>query len=164
MNINSNLSTCSKLFKINSVKSMSFLAKSIASHSTVGDIICLKGNLGVGKTTFARYFISSIANKKENVVSPTFNLLIVYPYANYTVWHYDLFRIKDKEEIWDIGFQDAVKEGITLIEWPENMGSYIPNNRLDLNISLNPNESEERLIDCVGYGNWIQRVSLISNE
>jgi len=94
------------------------LAARIAAVAGAGDIIALKGELGTGKTAFARAFIRTCGNQDE-VPSPTFTLVQVYDAGPTAIWHFDLYRIRAAEEAWELGIEDAFIEGISLIEWPE---------------------------------------------
>lgn len=89
-----------------------------------GDIICLSGELGSGKTTFARNLITSIykINKLEkplSIKSPSFPILITYEVTNFEIYHYDLYRISKISELDEINIFEELKNSITLIEWPE---------------------------------------------
>jgi len=98
---------------------MSELAKEMASEAKRGDVILLSGTLGVGKTFFAKAFINSLLDKKEEVISPTFNLLKVYHTKKFDIYHFDLYRMRKVEELYEIGFEDAIHDWVCLIEWPE---------------------------------------------
>ena len=89
-----------------------------------GDIICLSGELGSGKTTFARNLINSIfkINKLEkplSIKSPSFPILITYEVTNFEIYHYDLYRISKSSELDEINIFEELNNSITLIEWPE---------------------------------------------
>ena len=88
-----------------------------------GDIICLFGDLGVGKTTFVRYLINNLQKKYNEqiseILSPSFNILNEYKIKNLNIHHYDLYRVKDIREIDNLGIHNGLKNNITLIEWPE---------------------------------------------
>ena len=85
-------------------------------------IICLSGDLGAGKTEFARAFIGVAAAAKVNVTSPTYNIVQIYAAAEAAaekIYHFDLYRLESAEELYEIGFEEALEGGICLIEWPE---------------------------------------------
>ena len=90
----------------------------------VGDIICLFGELGSGKTTFARNLINSIYKRNELekplfIKSPSFPILLTYQVNNFEIYHYDLYRIKKSSELSEINIFEQLHNTITLIEWPE---------------------------------------------
>ena len=93
--------------------------------------ISLNGKLGVGKTTFARFFINSISKKEVKVLSPTFPLLQIYELPNLNIWHYDLYRINKSSEIFNLDFDLALNE-LILMEWSEKIKEYLPHDRLEL--------------------------------
>ncbi len=100
-------------------------AARISALAAVGDIIALKGDLGAGKTTFARGFIRARGGTEE-VPSPTFTLVQVYELTSAAIWHFDLYRLKSPEEAWELDIEEAFAEGISLIEWPERLGPLLP--------------------------------------
>ena len=113
-------------------------ARALAACAERGDVIALRGPLGAGKTTFARHFIRSYAGRKggaaEEVPSPTFTLVQLYSFGDDAVWHIDLYRIAAPEELWEIGFEEALAGGICLIEWPERAGPLLPDRRIDIGL------------------------------
>ena len=107
-----------------SLKKLEIIAKKLASKSLIGDIYLLSGELGAGKTTFIRFFIYSIfacnlIKKPNSIKSPSFPILINYPVKNFEVFHYDLYRLKNENEIQELNIFENLKENITLIEWPQ---------------------------------------------
>ena len=108
---------------ITSEKSTKEFAENLTSYLGGGEHIFLYGDMGVGKTTFVRYFINKIQiNDKlaiSEVTSPTFNLLNEYKTNNLVIKHYDLFRIKNNSEINDLDIFEKNKKTITLVEWPQ---------------------------------------------
>ncbi len=109
--------------KVNLIE-LSNYANRLAQKAKLGDIFLLSGELGVGKTTFVRFFIESIykrnfLKKPKFIKSPSFPILITYPIKNYEILHYDLFRIKNNNELIELNIQENIKNNIYLIEWPE---------------------------------------------
>ena len=108
---------------ITSEKSTKEFAENLTSYFVGGEYIFLYGDMGVGKTTFVKYFINKIQiNDKlaiSEVTSPTFNLLNEYKTNNLVIKHYDLFRIKNNSEINDLDIFEKNKNTITLVEWPQ---------------------------------------------
>ena len=121
-----------------SERDLETLAQTLAACAERGDVIALRGPLGAGKTTFARHFIRSYAERKggaaEEVPSPTFTLVQLYSFGDDAVWHIDLYRIAAPEELWEIGFEEALAGGICLIEWPERAGPLLPDRRIDIGL------------------------------
>ena len=111
------------IIDISSEETTRELAKNFSNYLKGGEIIFLHGEMGVGKTTFAKYLINQFLIKKNlqttEVTSPTFNLLNEYEIDNLIIKHYDLFRLKNESEIKNLDLFDQNKNTITLIEWPE---------------------------------------------
>src|SRR3954463_4857699 len=113
-------------------------ATRLARLARRGDVIALEGELGAGKTSFARAFIRARANGEtggETVPSPTFTLVQIYEVGDVPIWHIDAYRLRDPDEIWELGIEDGFRDGISLIEWPERLGSLIPARRLRIILS-----------------------------
>ncbi len=128
---------------ITSKKEMSDLATKIAAESVVGNVIGLKGTLGVGKSFFAKNFINSLQEKSSEILSPTFNLVYSYDTKKGKVFHFDLYRLKSAEELENIGFFDALREGICLIEWPEIAQEFLKKNYREIEIKIPKNSADE---------------------
>ena len=109
-------------------------AASVAALARQGDVFCLYGDLGAGKTTFARGFLHALA-VDEDIPSPTFNLLLTYDTALGTVWHFDLYRLAAPDEVIELGIEDAFDEGICLVEWPERLGPWLPRHRIEIHLT-----------------------------
>jgi tRNA threonylcarbamoyladenosine biosynthesis protein TsaE len=135
------------------------LAQALAARAGVGDIVALWGGLGAGKTTFARAFIHAWPGGAgvTEVPSPTFTLVQVYDLAGTPIWHFDLYRLANAEDAWELGIEEAFTEAISLIEWPDRLGALLPAQRLDLHLSAaaNPDARQARL---VGHGDWSTRL------
>ncbi|WP_237152673.1 tRNA (adenosine(37)-N6)-threonylcarbamoyltransferase complex ATPase subunit type 1 TsaE [Oryzibacter oryziterrae] len=112
------------------------LAADLAAVCAVGDVIALNGDLGMGKSAFARALIRALAGDPElEVPSPTFTLVQTYETARLPVAHFDLYRLSDPGELLEIGFDDALNTALSLIEWPERAEDELPANRLDITIA-----------------------------
>ena len=101
------------------------LGKKLSLFAKRGDVFALFGTLGMGKSLLSRAFIQNLT-PAEDVPSPTFTLVQTYATQNFDVFHFDLYRIKSAEEIFELGIEEAMYEGVCLIEWPEKMGAYLP--------------------------------------
>ena len=121
--------------KISSLSDLEKIANNIKKIASPGDSIFLYGEIGVGKTTFARKLINNyeLENKikKSEVLSPTFNIVFEYDIKNFTIKHYDLYRLKNVKDIQNIGLFENTEQCIILIEWPELIKEK-PLNRIDL--------------------------------
>lgn len=132
--------------KIHNQKEMAELAKEIAAKSKLGDVIALKGTLGAGKTFFAKNFINFLQKKPTEILSPTFNLVYSYDTKSGEVFHFDLYRLKNADELENIGFFDALKNGICLIEWAEIAHKFLPKNYLEIEIKILGEEEREVIL------------------
>ena len=109
--------------KLSSEKKTEELANKFLDIIKLGDIIFLYGEMGVGKTTFIRYFINGLQKKNKEkiteITSPTFNLLNEYKIKNFQIMHYDLFRLSSSDELKNLDLFENKPNAITLIEWPQ---------------------------------------------
>ncbi len=124
---------------------MADLAREIAASAQVGDIFGLKGTLGAGKTFFAKNFINSLQEKEQEILSPTFNLVYSYQTKKGEIFHFDLYRLKSAQELENIGFFDALKNGISLIEWPEIAADFLKKNYYEIEIKTIGKEEEREI-------------------
>ena len=135
--------------KISSIRELEKIADKIKKKLLLGDVIFLYGEIGVGKTTFARLLINSFENekklKKSEVLSPTFNIVFEYEIKEFTIKHFDLYRLKSDNDIKNIGLYENLEQSITLIEWPELIKNK-PQNRLDLFFEYKKDYNERSLI------------------
>lgn len=136
----------SKTFIIKSEAEMQDLAQEIAKNAKIGDVFCLNGTLGAGKSFFARNFINFLQEKPTAILSPTFNLVYGYETKKGEIFHFDLYRLKSEEELENIGFFDAIKNGICLIEWPQLALKFLGNNFTKIEIKIISEEEREVLI------------------
>ena len=122
-------------FKINLVnlRETEKLAQKIAQRIEPLSFISLRGKLGVGKTTLASLIINNLSKKKIRVLSPTFSLVNIYDLKNIKIWHYDLFRLSNKKEIFELDFELALLDCV-IVEWPEIITEYLPHKRIDIHL------------------------------
>jgi len=129
-------------FVCNNEKETVNLGKKIARLCQRGDIFALYGTLGAGKSVLARAIVQEICGMTE-VPSPTFTLVQMYEAPNFEIYHYDLYRIKSPEEVFELNIEEAMFEGVCLIEWPDKMGGYLPRHAIKLKIT--PKEENRQI-------------------
>ncbi len=114
-------------------KDTAVLGRKLAAMARRGDCFALFGTLGMGKSVLSRAFICSLTDAEE-VPSPTFTLVQSYAAKDFEIYHFDLYRLKSPEEIFELGMEEALYDGVTLIEWPEKMGGYLPRKAFKIEI------------------------------
>lgn len=151
------LFTTHKLLSLDDTKSF---ARNLAKIARSHDVFCLDGPLGSGKTAFARFFIQACAEEAIEVPSPTFTLVQTYETLKGPVWHFDVYRLKDSEEVFELGLEESLAYGISIIEWAHKVEPYLPSNRLHLKFEINP--VGERFLTIQPHGpsskTWVERV------
>lgn len=129
-----------------------------------GDVLALWGDLGAGKSTFARALIQRLSPEGEDVPSPTFTLVQTYPVVlggeSLEIWHFDLYRLTEPEQAYDLAIEDAFQDGVSLIEWPDRLGYLLPAQRLDL--ILEP-QGEGRQLKMAGDPTWRARLAALAS-
>jgi tRNA threonylcarbamoyladenosine biosynthesis protein TsaE len=133
---------------LSSLAETAALAARVAALARPGDIFGLSGDLGVGKTTFARAFIHTRLGIDE-VPSPTFSLAQVY--GDDEIWHFDFYRLAAPDDAYELGIEHAFADAITLMEWPENLGDALPEAWLDIRFDFAPG-TDARTISFVPHG------------
>jgi tRNA threonylcarbamoyl adenosine modification protein YjeE len=118
------------------------LGARIAAGLSIGDTVALSGDLGAGKTTLARAILQAL-DVGERVPSPTFTLVQSYDTPKLVVRHYDLYRLEDPREMDELGLDEALDEGVALIEWPEHAGNRLPPDRLHIHLETITGDQRE---------------------
>ena len=137
------------------------VARDLAEKLRPGDVLCLEGDLGIGKSVFARALIRHITgNSSLDVPSPTFTLVQTYETPCGPLWHFDLYRIEEAEEIYELGWEDALSEAITVIEWPQRLAGLAPADRLTVSLSSSALEVDQRRISLIPHGTWTERLMI----
>jgi tRNA threonylcarbamoyladenosine biosynthesis protein TsaE len=147
------------------------LGRRLAGLVRDGDVIVLDGDLGSGKTVFARAFILALGGGPE-VPSPTFTLVQSYelePGASTgaqskpgAVHHFDLFRLGGPGEVAELGLEECLARGVTLIEWPDRLGPLLPVDRLDMRFEFDV-AAEARRVHLTGFGDWPDRLERLGD-
>src|ERR1700676_601147 len=136
----------------------------IAAALEPGDLVTLSGDLGAGKTTFARALIRYLAGDETiEVPSPTFTLMQTYELPRFTLVHADLYRLSSATELAELGFDDLPDGAVVLMEWPDRAAGFLPPDRLDITFTLAPALGPEvRNARYVGYGTFVVRAERVA--
>ena len=142
--------------QLKSLKDTQNFSKNISEIISTGDIIFLYGEIGVGKTTFVRFFINHLESengiKNSEVLSPTFNIVYDYDVGNIKILHYDLYRLKNYKDISQLGMFETSNDSIKIVEWPELIESK-PKDRVDIQFQYSK-LIDSRKVKIVGIGKW----------
>ncbi len=124
------------LYKSNSQKETENIAKAFAKTLKIGDVVCINGDLGAGKTAFTAGLAKGLG-VKDVISSPTFTIVNCYS-GDIPLYHFDVYRIADSDEMYDIGFDEYVSgDGIAVIEWANIISDILPEERYDITITKN---------------------------
>lgn len=123
------------IFDLPDLDATARLGAAIAAGLRVGDVVALWGDLGAGKTTLARDVLRALG-VTEDVPSPTFTLVQSYDTVRFAAAHYDLYRLKSAAEMRELGFDEALEDGVALVEWPERAPEALPPDALHVRLAL----------------------------
>lgn len=141
------------------------LGQRLADLLRPGEAICLSGPLGAGKSTLARALVRALTTPDEEVPSPTFTLVQTYPVAlgdgPAELWHFDLYRLDRPDQVYELGIEEALAEGVSLIEWPELAAGLLPTEQV-LTIELQITEGQARRAVLSGGATWRDRLAGLS--
>ncbi len=134
-----------KSISSNSEQDTIAIAQGLAKAAHSGDVFALYGPPGAGKSVFARGFVRALCGEETDVPSPTYTLVQTYESCKGTVWHFDLYRLKSPEEIYEIGWEEVfADDSILLIEWPERLEGLIPRNMTK--VTIEPQSETTRVL------------------
>ena len=137
------------------------LAALLADKAEPGMAILLTGPLGAGKSELSRAFVRAwLDDPDAEVPSPTFTLVQPYEGARGTVWHCDLYRLGDPDEVEELGLLEAFSEAVVLVEWPDRLGTRLPSDRLELALEI-CHGSDRRTARLTPHGRWAGRLGEI---
>ena len=126
------------------------LAQNIESEKFPNMVICLRGDLGSGKTVFTKGFAQAMGIKEE-ITSPTFNIIKEYTTGDMPLYHMDVYRLDGKVD--DLGIEEYfTKDGVTIIEWADMIEDYLPEERLDIKFKHSVEDEDKRIITITPYG------------
>lgn len=113
------------------------LGAALAARLRPRDVVALEGGLGAGKTTLARAILRAAAGDPALIVpSPTFTLVEVYETPAASWWHFDLYRLEQPEQVFELGWEEARADGVALVEWAERLGPLLPRKRLTVRLAI----------------------------
>ncbi|WP_298840886.1 tRNA (adenosine(37)-N6)-threonylcarbamoyltransferase complex ATPase subunit type 1 TsaE [uncultured Roseobacter sp.] len=135
------------------------LAGRLAQQLNPGDVLHLIGEVGAGKTHFARHLIQSVLEVHEDVPSPTFTLVQEYETVRGPLWHSDLYRVTSTGEIEELGLTEAFDTAICLIEWPDRLGDLAAAKALEVRLDPAPEEMARRMTVSWSDNRWTDRVT-----
>ena len=133
------------------------IARQLAPLLRAGDVVALNGGVGAGKTAFTRALINALPGEPEDVPSPTFTLVQTYARGDIEIWHFDLYRLEDPDEAFELGIEDAFVDAVSLIEWPDRLGPHLPKAHLRVTLTEAENEAM-RDITFSGDPAWAERL------
>ena len=151
--------------KLTSPRATADLAAAIGAVLVPGDVVLLSGDVGAGKTHFARALIQArlaAAGLAEDVPSPTYTLVQTYHDGICEIWHSDLYRLGDVSEVPELGLTDAFQDAICLIEWPDRLGEFKPNAPLSITLSTTNTPGERVLTACGAVPRWNKILAVVS--
>jgi len=127
----------SKVFHVGSEAELGHIAADLAALLPKSGVIALNGDLGMGKTALSRAYIRHLTGQPGlDVPSPTYTLLQTYDAPGTAIWHFDLYRLKSPDEVYELGWDDALAPGnLVLIEWPQRLGSLLPRDAVTITIT-----------------------------
>ena len=135
------------------------LAQAIAPRLGPGDTLLLAGDIGAGKTHFARCLIQTLLTVPEDIPSPTFTLVQTYATPVGEVWHADLYRLGHTSEIVELGLAEAFETAITLVEWPDRLGPLAPADALHIELQTDATRNAREAHFSATGGGWQDRLN-----
>lgn len=136
--------------KVMSFDEINIFAKKLANYVNAGDLIALIGDLGTGKTTFSQNFAKELG-VTENLKSPTFNYVLEYFSGRIPLYHFDVYRLSEPEEIYEVGYEDYLNgDGVMLVEWADIIKSELPKEYIEINLEYDGDETRKVSIEYVG--------------
>lgn len=154
------MTTLSKKISVVSEEELKRLAKTLAGYCSGAECICLHGELGAGKTTFASFFINALSLGTVEVTSPTFTLVQEYEATLFNgqalpLYHLDLYRMENESELIELGLEEMLARGITLIEWPSIATTYLPPDHLTMTITMGKTDNARMItLECDAASAW----------
>lgn len=130
------------------------LARKISAHLRPGSVMLLEGDIGAGKTHFARSLIQHLLSEPEDVPSPTFTLVQTYQTPAFEVWHADLYRLSHPDEVFELGLTDAFETAVCLVEWPDRLADLAPESAVTLRFEATAQDDGRQITASATDPRW----------
>ena len=140
------------------------LAARLGARLHPGDVLLLSGEIGAGKTHFARALIHALQDRPEDVPSPTFTLVQTYDTRRGELWHSDLYRLGHPDEVIELGLADAFETAICLVEWPDRLADLAPPGALTLSFAPGAGAEARELTITWSDPAWADRLNGLNGE
>jgi tRNA threonylcarbamoyladenosine biosynthesis protein TsaE len=138
------------------------IGKAIARHARKGDIVCLSGQLGAGKTVLTKGIASGLGIAKNKVISPTFVLIREYPHARLPLYHFDLYRLDTPSDILALGYEEYFyDDGLTVVEWADRLKYLLPAEYLKIELSIRKDKKRLLVFEAAGsrYRRLLEKIN-----
>ena len=140
------------------------IAQKLGAELRAGDVLLLSGDIGAGKTHFARCLIQSLLPIPEDVPSPTYTLVQTYPGISGEIWHADLYRLSHPNDVFELGLTEAFESAICLIEWPDRLGDLAPQTALEITLTPCDTPQGRSIFFSSDSGEWDRRLAVAFNS
>ena len=147
----------SYIYESNSLVDTLELGKNLATLLNTGDVVVLSGELGSGKTKFTEGFLTYF-NLEDEISSPTFNIVNEYKKHNINIYHFDVYRLEDVSEFYEIGGEEYFENGICLIEWGELIKDALPKDFISIEITKVDENENKRFFNITSHGEKYDKI------
>ena len=144
---------------LTSAEATTRLAQALAPRLDAGDVLLFTGDIGAGKTHFARSLIQSLLPEPEDVPSPTFTLVQIYEVYQFEIWHADLYRLTSPDEVVELGLIDAFDDALCLVEWPDRLAELAPESALSISMQMTPDQGHRQLTASWTDEKWAEKLA-----
>lgn len=151
-------------FHLSSPEETAAFARQLAPKLAAGDVLLLSGDIGAGKTHFARQLIQSLLAQPEDIPSPTFNLVQCYDTPEFEIWHADLYRLTSPDEVVELGLVDAFEDALCLVEWPDRLAELAPETALKMNFRMSDIVGHRQLTLTATTKRWQSLLKTLSDD